>query len=392
MISHISATYLYPVIGPPIKNGVLAIDPHGVIKGVFGEEEAREKQLKDIQYHNGLLVPGFVNTHCHLELSNLKNKIPQHTGLPEFVKSVIKLRTADEYELNLAILRADKEMYAQGVVAVGDISNQLITKDIKRNSPVYYHTFLEIMGFKPDQAKASMERAKQFKTEFAPLPVSIVPHAPYSVSAELFDALREYAVAAGGLLSIHNQETEEENNFFEHKTGGFLNLFEFLGQDIDFYKAPGKTSLQAYLPLLPPNLRTLLVHNTYTSAADVAFAESIHPNLYWCLCPNANLYIENKLPDVAMLRDSGLKITLGTDSLASNTKLSILAEMQILQKCFDIPVEELLKWATFNGAEFLGITERFGSFETGKRPGVNLVGFTENKGEVILSDEVKRLF
>lgn len=392
MVSHISATYLYPVTGPPIKNGVLAIDEDGVIKGVFDPAEAREKQIKDIQYHDGLLVPGFVNTHCHLELSNLKNKVPQHTGLPEFVKSVIKLRSSDEDELNLAILKADKEMYAQGIVAVGDISNQLITKDVKLNSPVYYHTFLEIMGFKPEQAMASMERAKQFKTGFDPLPVSIVPHAPYSVSSELFGALREYAVEDGGMISIHNQETEDENSFFKHKKGGFLGLFEFLGQDIDFYKAPGKTSLQAYLPLLPPNLKTLLVHNTYTSAADVAFAESIHPNLYWCLCPKANLYIENKLPDVNMMYEAGLRITIGTDSLASNTSLNVLSELTLLQERFNIPTDDLLEWATFNGAEFLGIAERFGSFETGKRPGVNLVGFREKNGEVIFGDEVKRLF
>src|SRR5690606_1202900 len=134
----------------------------------------------------------------------------------------------------------------------------------------------------------------------------------------------------------------------------FLDLFEFLGQDVEFYEPSGKTSLQTYLPLLSTKLKTLLVHNTYTTAADVAYAESIHPNLYWCLCPNANLYIENTLPDVDMMRKADLKITLGTDSLASNDRLSILSEINLLQERFDVPTEELLKWATFNGAEFLG--------------------------------------
>ena len=234
-------------------------------------------------------------------------------------------------------------------------------------------------------------RAKQFKTEFDPLPVSIVPHAPYSVSAELFQELAEYAGSQDGPLSIHNQETADENAFFEQKTGGFLSLFEFLGQDIGFYQPSGKTSLQTYLPLLSPALKTLLVHNTYTSAADIAYATGIHPNLYWCLCPHANLYIENMLPDVDMLRAAGLRITLGTDSLASNDGLSILSEMNLLQKRFNVPVEELLKWATFNGAEFLGIEERFGSFENGKQPGINLVDFTEEDGKVILGNAVKRI-
>lgn len=392
MISHISATYIYPITGPAMKNGVLAIDHKGEIKAIYTEQEAKEKQISGIVHHEGALVPGFVNTHCHLELSNLRGQIPKGTGLPEFVKSIIKLRTSDEYELNLALLKADIEMYEQGIIAVGDISNQLVSKFLKSTSPVYYFTFLEIMGFNPALAKEAMKRAKQFKADFEPLPVSIVPHAPYSVSVDLFQELSAYADFQDGPISIHNQETEDENAFFEQKTGKFLDLFEFLGQDVEFYEPSGKTSLQTYLPLLSTKLKTLLVHNTYTTAADVAYAESIHPNLYWCLCPNANLYIENTLPDVDMMRKADLKITLGTDSLASNDRLSILSEINLLQERFDVPTEELLKWATFNGAEFLGIAERFGSFEPGKEPGINLVDFTEVAGKVVLGKQVNRLF
>lgn len=392
MISHISAKYIYPVTGPAIKNGVLAVDPKGVIKAIYTEQEARDKQINDIKYYDGLLVPGFVNTHCHIELSNLRGLIPKGIGLPEFVKSVIKLRTSDEYELNLAIITADIELYENGVVAVADISNQLISKPLKLNSPVYYFTFLEIMGFNPILAKEAMRRAKQFKADFEPLPVSIVPHAPYSVSADLFYELSEYTAFQDGPLSIHNQETADENAFFEHKKGGFLKLFKFLGQDIEFYKPSGKTSLQSYLPLLPTELKTLLVHNTYTSAEDVAYAKSVHPNLYWCLCPNANLYIENALPDVNMMRKADLKITLGTDSLASNDELNILSEMNVLQERFDVPVDELLRWGTLNGAEFLGIEQRYGSFEPGKEPGINAIDFTEIEGKVILGTNVNRLF
>ena len=392
MISHISAAYIYPITGPVIKNGVLAVDAKGVIKNLYTEQEAGEMRISDIEYHEGLLVPGFVNTHCHLELSNLRGQIPKKTGLPEFVKSVIKSRIADEHELNIAMLRADIEMYENGIVAVGDISNQLVSGALKGSSPVYYFTFLEIMGFNPALAKESMKRAIQFKHDFEPLPVSIVPHAPYSVSADLFNELLKYAPFQDGPISIHNQETKDENAFFEKKEGGFLELFQFLGQDIDFYKPLGKTSLQSYLPLLSPELKTLLVHNTYTSAEDVAYANSIHPNLYWCLCPHANLYIENVLPDVNMLRGAGLKITIGTDSLASNERLNVLSEINLLQERFDVPVEDLLKWATFNGAEFMGIEGRYGSLETGKQPGVNLVDFTERNGKVLLGSKVVRLF
>lgn len=392
MISHISATYVYPVTGPAIKNGVLGVDEAGVITAVLSADEAKAAQIENIIHYDGLLVPGFVNTHCHLELSHLRGQIARHTGLVDFVQSVMKMRRVDEDAVVAAMQSADAEMFESGIVAVADIANQGISKTVKTTSKLYYHTLVETMGFNPATAEQAMNRASGVRADFSPLPVSIVPHAPYSVSEVLFDAIKADGEEYGGLVSIHNQETADENAFFKYKTGGFINLYQFLGLDIDFYKPSGKTSLQSFLPLLSPRLKTLLVHNTLTSKEDVAYATAIHNNLYWCLCPGANLYIEDQLPDVAMLRDSGVRITLGTDSLASNTKLDILAEMQILQAHFAIPVEELLKWATLNGAAFLGVESRFGSLETGKQPGINLVAFEERDGLVVLGDEVMRLY
>ena len=392
MISYLSASYIYPVTGPVLKNGVIGIDPDGLIRTVLSAEEAKNQNIELVTFYEGLLVPGFVNTHCHLELSHLKGKVEQHTGLTDFVQTVMKLRGADDSAIELAMLRADVEMLENGIVAVGDISNQAISSGIKRGSPIYYHTFLEVMGFNPATAKASINRALEFKQKFEGFPLSIVPHAPYSVSAELFEELRLVAEELPGPVSIHNQETPDENAFFERKEGGFLKLYEFLGLDIGFYEPSGKTSLQTVLPMMSDRQKTLLVHNTMSSNADVVFAKALHPLLYWCLCPNANLYIENKLPDVDMLRATGVKITLGTDSLASNTGLSIFAEMLCLQDNFDIPVEELIQWATANGAEFLGISDRYGSFETGKRPGINLLGFEEVNGRIVLGREMRRLY
>jgi len=171
-----------------------------------------------------------------------------------------------------------------------------------------------------------------------------------------------------------------------------LNLFKFLGLDIEFFRPSGETSLQTVLPKMSRRQKLLLVHNVFTSAQDIDFAASIHPNLYWCLCPNANLYIENRLPNVELLRDSGQKITLGTDSLASNEVLSIFAEMRTLQQYFDVSITDLLLWGTYNGAEYLGVTDRYGSFEKGKRPGVNLLDYEEKGGKLILGQKMQRLF
>lgn len=392
MISYLSASYVYPVTSGPIKNGVVGVEEDGRITAVLTAKEAAERQIRDIISYEGILVPGFVNTHCHLELSHMKGKIAGKKGLVDFVKNVMKTRSADDYSIEVEMLKADVEMLEAGIAAVGDISNQAISASIKRGSPIYYHTFLEVMGFNPATAKLSMERALEFEEKFKDLPLSIVPHAPYSVSSALFEELRANSVDKASLVSIHNQETVDENSFFLDKTGNFLELYEFLGLNIDFYAPSGKTSLQSYLPLLSPENKTLLVHNTFTSIEDVKFAEGIHPNLYWCLCPRANMYIEHRLPDVNMLREAGVTITLGTDSLASNRKLSILAEMKELANNFDIPVFELIKWATWNGADFLGITEHYGSLEPGKKPGINLLGYKEKDGKTTLNFKMKRLF
>lgn len=390
MISYISASYIFPVASNPIKDGVVGISPDGTILEILTAEEAAAKGIATIEHHEGVLVPGFINTHCHLELSHLHGKIDQHTGLPGFVQQVIQQRQADDAVVIEAMKEADQYMYDHGIVAVGDISNKLISKSVKENSRIYYHTFIEAMGFNPVKATDIIHAAKELKEEFAPLPASIVPHAPYSVSDELFQEIRLEGVENDSLISIHNQETPDENAFFAHKTGSFLNLYQFLGLNIDFFKASGKTSLQTYLPKLSATQKTLLVHNTFTNAEDLDFAGATHSGLYWCLCPNANLYIENKLPET--FKDVQLRITLGTDSLASNQQLSIVEEMRTLQEKWDLSFDQLLGWATINGAIFLGLEDRYGSLEVGKAPGINLLGFTEGEEGIRINGTVKRLY
>jgi len=423
MLQYLSASIVYPVTAAPLINGVLALEADGTIHSVLAAETAKERGIKDIRHYSGALIPGLVNTHCHLELSHLFQKIPPHTGLQSFVQQVIKHRGTGEDIVLEAMRQADEEMYRNGIVAVGDISNLPVSKAVKLESKIFYHTFVETLGFDPEKAAAIMEKAIEMKAIFSPLKASIIPHAPYSISRELFAAIRDYTAAHENLISMHNQETVDENLFFEQKQGAFLKLYEFLGLDISFFKARGKSSLQSVLPELPAG-KVLLVHNTLTNEADVSFAKSQHNNLYWCLCPNANLYIEQRLPQVQLFRDAGLKITLGTDSLASNQQLSILAEMRTLQDAFsskqginqrgndqrgqdqrenelpgnelhehelqELQFEELLTWATLNGAEFLGLEAQLGSLEPGKKPGLNLIEGMEGQ-KLRASTTIRRL-
>ncbi|MBY0245985.1 MAG: amidohydrolase family protein [Sphingobacteriaceae bacterium] len=371
MIRYFSADEVCLVSAPPMPNGVLGFDASNNLVEIWSASQAKEKQLPNIQYFEGVLVPGFVNTHCHLELSHLKDKIAQKTGIVGFVSEIMQSRQAGEVEIIAAMQAADALMFENGIIAVGDIANQSISKTIKSKSLIYYHTFVEIAGFNPAKAKEMMQQAQQVKQNFVPLLCSIVPHAPYSVSDALFEEIK--SLADNAVLSIHNQESKAENDFFESKTGNFLSLYQRLGLNIDFFQPMAKSSLQSFLPKLAKTQNLLLVHNTFSHAEDIDFATAQHPHLYWCLCANANLYIENQLPDVNLLRQKEVKITLGTDSLASNTTLSVLAEMQTLKKHFQIPFEEILQWATLNGAQFLQIDKQVGSFEIGKKPGLNLL-------------------
>jgi cytosine/adenosine deaminase-related metal-dependent hydrolase len=369
MPTYLSASEIYPVSGPVLKNGVLEVDQNGKITALYTREQAEGRNIVPTAVYPGALVPGFINTHCHLELSHMKGKIKEHTGLLDFVGQIIRTREIDDQTALHAMERADHEMFENGIVAVGDISNRGISKVVKLNSKLHYHTFIEALGFDPQKAPEIMRQALALKDEFAPLRAAIAPHAPYSVSDPLLHAIGSLALQEGSPITIHNQETPAENEFFQSKTGSFLTLYEFLKLDLSFYNAAGTTSLQATLPKLPAS-KTLLVHNTTTSLEDVEFAISHHSLLYWCLCPSTNLYIENLLPNVDMLINAGLRITLGTDSLASNHQLSILKEMQVLQQQKEVAFETLLTWATLNGASFLEIDEQFGSLEPGKTPGI----------------------
>ena len=365
------ADYVFTIDADPIKNGVVTIDDQGKILGVSTEAPSSRPPVEQL---SGIICPGFVNTHCHLELSHLKDKIAPGTGLIDFIKNVQKFRASDTELIKDAAVAADEAMYEQGIVAVGDICNSNITIPVKTKSNIYYHSFVEVFSFLPPRSEAVFNDALELLKQFKPGPCSITPHAPYSVSKELFRLIKAYADENDNLLSMHNQESEEENKFYRYKLGKFLDLYESFGMDISHFKPQARNSIQSVLPLLSNKQRILLVHNTCTNLKDIYFIKRFDREIYWCFCPNANMYIEGRLPKINLFLDQGYDITLGTDSLSSNTGLSILSEMQTIQNHFPgINLSTMLPWATLNGAKFLGINDEKGSLTVGKKPGLNLI-------------------
>jgi cytosine/adenosine deaminase-related metal-dependent hydrolase len=351
-------------------NQVLITKEDGTIEAILPVSEAGD----DIQHFEGILSPGFVNAHCHLELSHMKGMIPAHTGLQEFVKQIVALRQVEPELIQEAIVAAEAEMMANGIVAMGDISNTLDTLSQKAKHNLAYYSFVELYDLDPtlaaDKIIVGLEIQKQFQENC--VRASIVPHAPYSVTNNLWDLLSAHF----GIhtISMHNQETPDENDFFKTKTGSFLGMYERTKVNLDFFKATGLSSLQSILPIFKKAHHGILVHNSFTSAEDIQAVHAAMDNAFWCLCPNANQYIEQTMPPVELLRSQKANIVIGTDSYASNWSLNILDELKIIQKHHpDIPLSETLGWATLNGARALQMDKHLGSFEKGKKPGVVLI-------------------
>jgi len=371
---------------------VLITDEKGTIETILDEKEAGE----NIQQLNGLLSPGFINCHCHLELSHLRGRIPEKTGLVDFVFKIVNERHFPEAEILDAISVAEDEMLTNGIVAVGDICNNTLTVSQKTKQKLAYYNFIELTGWLPSVSQMRFEKSlavyqsfEEIKNEKLKIKNGLSPHAPYSVSNELWELITPYF--AGNTVTIHNQETAFEDTLFTKKEGDFMRMYRMMNMDTDFFSPTGKSSLQSYFPKMASAAKQILVHNTFTSEEDVLFVNRQSSDLSWCICINANQYIEQALPPIDLFRKHQGRLVVGTDSLASNWSLSILDELKTITRHFShIPLAELLQWSTRNGAQALQMDDRLGSFDQGKQPGVVLLSQIEN-GKLTASSRIERL-
>ena len=359
---------------------VLIVDSNDKIVEILPETIAGD----DIKKLKGILTPGFINAHCHLELSHLKNIIPPHTGLIPFLLDVVGKRDFPMDVILDRIEKAEEEMWKGGIMAVGDIGNTANTLVTKLKSNILWNNFVEVLSFSDDKASQMIEHYSGVLDEFEKANTSkgnhfkssIVPHAPYSISKNTFNMINE--MTADKVISIHNQESPAEDELYKSGTGDYMNFLGKFGFEKSPFPITGMTSLKSYLPSFNRNQRILLVHNTFITEEDVHFAINYSKEklagIHFCLCVNANLYIENKMPPIKMLIENDADILLGTDSYSSNWQLSIASEIKAIRKNIPtIPLQTILKWATINGAKALERDDVLGSFEQGKKPGVVLL-------------------
>ncbi len=368
-----TAPLVFSADGGFSQNTVIITDQNGKILDL---EPSHLHDPAEVRSVSGAIIPGMVNTHCHLELSHMKGLVDTGTTLLPFLKNVVQYRDFAPEVIAAAIEDGDRYMYDQGIVAVGDISNKTDTLQTKSKSKIRYCTFVEMFDFlNPAMTKATIDQYEAVYQSFqfaggAKDKVSRVPHAPYTVSPALYDYINK-SNPENSVVSIHNQETLAENELFISGTGGFKSFYDGFGIDLSHFKPNGKTSIHYALEHMDPQQTTLFVHNTLTTLDDVHAANKWSQKIFWASCANANLYIENNLPDYRVFVDSNQKMTLGTDSLTSNWQLSVWEEILTIKKYNSwLPLEKLVLWATAHGAEALGMDDELGQILPGKTPGL----------------------
>jgi cytosine/adenosine deaminase-related metal-dependent hydrolase len=367
-----SAQYLITNSGPALKRGVITTDDDGTILSI-ADTGGNLEEKHSIEFYNGIIIPGFVNCHCHLELSHMKGYIPRGTGLGVFIEQVRNRRIIDNEKIISSAYSAYNDMYRDGIELCADICNTSLSFNIKKKSLIRYLNLLEVFGIDPGKANHRLDEILKI-SEIAcdlNLSYSIVPHSVYSTSLPLLKLLRRIS-KNNKVTSIHFMETEGEKTFLEYHSGPVMDSFRNSGL-IPPTLETVKNHADAVLNEITPSGNLILVHNTFTDRETIRSVKK-RKNLYWCLCPNSNIYIGNQIPPLNLFIEEGCEIVIGTDSLASNNKLSILEEIKTLQLNFPfVPIENLVLWSTYNGAKALGEQERYGKIEKGKKPGLILL-------------------
>ena len=368
---NISAQYIFTNTGRPLKRGIITVDDNGFIIDVE-DTNGQLAEQSSVEFYNGVIAPGFVNCHCHLELSYLKGKIDEGKGLGYFIEQIIKQRSFNLNNIEKAV-EADAVMFNEGISLCADVCNNDFSFPIKKNSRIKYINLLEAFGLDSAKAQNQIDAVNKIAETSANLniPYNFVPHAVYSTSLALFRLLKQLS-HANRVTSIHFMESADESEMLTSNGGSVASTYSKAGR-IPPVLELANNHADAVLNEITLSGNLMLIHNTFINREILRLVNK-RPNLFFCLCPASNIYIEKKLPPVCMLKEETENIVIGTDSLASNKKLSILDELKILQSHFpSITFEELIKWATINGAIALGEKETFGAIEPKKKPGLILI-------------------
>lgn len=365
------AGWVFPVSSAPVSDGAVVV-ANGRIEAVGRFKDIRNTYTGDVVDHGEAgILPALVNAHTHLELAALRGRVSGKDGFVNWVRGLIKVReNIPPAEIEKAITNELVAMRRRGVGLIGDVGNTRMAYELCRKKGediVFFHEFIGFNRVKTAKAKEMLaEAGKSHETDNA---FHVAAHAPYTVSAELFSALKSWANKRGKMLSVHLGECPEEQELLAHGNGPLKDLLRERSAWDDDFIPPGE-SVVSYLDKLGVmDSNTVCVHLVHLSEEDMEILAA--RRVKCCLCPRSNLFLNVGFPKVEKILAYGLCPALGTDSLASNESLSILEEMAAIRKHVPgLAPEKILEMATLNGARALGREDRLGSLTPGKGAGM----------------------
>jgi cytosine/adenosine deaminase-related metal-dependent hydrolase len=369
------ARWVLPVAQPPIENGWVEITD-GLIVALGSASTDPRPPTADPRIPSpeprspspGLVIlPGLVNAHTHLELSWMRSQVPPAPSMPRWVERLMALRRTVGHEPAEPIVDAIREARASGTTLVGDITNTLAPYEPLAASELSAAVFREVLGFNATDPDAVVMSARQQLDALSPiarLRPSIVPHAPYSVSPALLRAIA--SASKGARISIHLGEAAEEMEFLRDGQGAWRRLLTALGAWNERWSAPGATPVEYIEAHGLLHDRLLAVHCVQLTDADLRKLAAAGATIV--TCPRSNRWTGAGVPPIARFYASGVRVAVGTDSLASVEDLNLFAELKMMRELAPtVPAREILSSATRHGADALGFGGELGTIEPGKR-------------------------
>ncbi|MGE0454373.1 MAG: amidohydrolase family protein [Vicinamibacteria bacterium] len=365
MLRTLRAGWVVPVTSPPIRDGLVAIAGDRIAwVGAASDPAAPRGPCEDLG--PGVLLPGLVNAHCHLELSWLAGRLAGGDFVG-WVAALVKLRVEEREEIARdAAGTAIRGLLDGGTVAVGDVSNALRHLDLLAGAGLRSVVFLEILAWDPARAAASLEWAEARLAGLPPglrgsgVEVRIAAHAPHSVSPLLLRGLAE----KGGPAAIHLAESPAEVEFLRDGGGPWAEFLEERGLGHVGFEPAGRSPVAHLESTGALHAGLLAAHCVQVDAADAR--RLARSGARAVLCPRSNQTLGVGLPPLPMLQRAGVGLALGSDSLASSPSLDVLEDAALLHRAYpEIDPLALVRMATLGGAEALGLDE-LGALEPGR--------------------------
>ncbi len=343
------AKVVIPVTRPPIFSGCVEIKDQKIV-GIYPYKEIKQTppRAKIIDLEDMVLFPALANVHTHLELSALRFRVLPSGSFINWLHQVIKKRESlTPIEMAESARFALLELWREGISIVGDVGNTGITIPILNESPLRGYYFEEILCFKGKiELKDRQSIHGRIKTTYS-------AHSPYTVNPIMIQAIKSHTRRHKTPFMIHCAESQEEVDFLLRGEGPLLNLLVSRGKWDENFTAKGLTPVSYLESLGVIDENTILVHCVHLTEDDLKILKKRNPII--CLCPRSNLYTGAGIPKLPQLLAYGLRIVLGTDSLASVDRLSIFEEIRTLHAFYpEVPANELLLMATKMGAKALG--------------------------------------